>query len=455
MSLSPESKQNRLDELYEYGKSKGTITYKEIMDRVSGMELTVESNTLKVTLDQTVCESEDGIVKLQLPVTTDPSTPFTLCFTNTGDTEETYKITFACPEGAMENPIQLELGKVAVEVAEGNAQGTYLSYVAKESGNLTLNGLKKNKGYNVTLYNQTSFAQRTLEEDAEEVDGKTVLAIPVEKGNEVQILVSANADSQGNYPAVSVSFTASVEKEEDATEGTEPTQVEETKPADTKPTEPAGPNLNGTLVNPEEPEIQYGANSFSVDVGVGEKKLVHLCRIVDAATMCIYDKDAYVNYNGKTYTPSNGAIYIYVDAENANDILELEFGNSGTAAKTFSVAFYFAEGTQQNPLKLNEGENTIKCASGNEKGTYYTFKTSSAGTLTLDVTGINPSTVICGIRISDMQPVPTVVDLEEGSTTVSIDLPAGAKAEITFTTKDPNREWKIPAAEITINATFQ
>ena len=39
MSLSPESKQNRLDELYEYGKSKGTITYKEIMDRVSGMEL--------------------------------------------------------------------------------------------------------------------------------------------------------------------------------------------------------------------------------------------------------------------------------------------------------------------------------------------------------------------------------------------------------------------------------
>ena len=39
MSLSPESKQNRLDELYEYGKSKGTITYKEIMDRVMGMDL--------------------------------------------------------------------------------------------------------------------------------------------------------------------------------------------------------------------------------------------------------------------------------------------------------------------------------------------------------------------------------------------------------------------------------
>ena len=39
MSLSPENKQNRLDELYEYGKSKGTITYKEIMDRLSGLDL--------------------------------------------------------------------------------------------------------------------------------------------------------------------------------------------------------------------------------------------------------------------------------------------------------------------------------------------------------------------------------------------------------------------------------
>ena len=39
MSQSPENRQNRLDELYEYGKSRGTITYKEIMDRLSGMDL--------------------------------------------------------------------------------------------------------------------------------------------------------------------------------------------------------------------------------------------------------------------------------------------------------------------------------------------------------------------------------------------------------------------------------
>ena len=48
-----------------------------------------------------------------------------------------------------------------------------------------------------------------------------------------------------------------------------------------------------------------------------------------------------------------------------------------------------------------------------------------------------------------------LVSLLLAMVTVSIELPAGAKAEITFTTKDPVKEWKIPAAEITVNATFQ
>ena len=50
MSLSPEEiRKNRLDELYDYGKSKGTLTYKEIMDRVS--ELEMDSDQLERVLD--------------------------------------------------------------------------------------------------------------------------------------------------------------------------------------------------------------------------------------------------------------------------------------------------------------------------------------------------------------------------------------------------------------------
>ena len=488
--------------------------------RVSGMELKVESQTLKLTYGETVCQSEEGVVKLQLPTTTDPNAPFVLCFTNTGAEEQTYKVTFAYPEGAMENPLVMQLGEVSVKVAEGNDQGTYLTYTAQEDGNLTLKGLKKNAGYNVVLYNLTTFVQNTLEEDAVETDGETVLFIPVVMGDEVQILVTSNADSEGNCSAVSVSLTASVEQEEEEpTEITEPevtepqvtepeitepeitepeitepevtepevtepevtepevtepevtepevtepevtepevTEPEVTEPENTEPevTEPAGPNYDGTLVNPDEPIEHYGFENFSIDVGVGEKKLVYMVRTINEATLCLYDEDAYVVHKGKTYKPSNGAIYITMESKGSFTPIEFEIGNSGSSEKTFDVLFYFAEGTRENPGTLKVGENTVKCASGNEQGTFYTFKASSAGTLTLEVKNVKPDDVICQISISDMQYVPTVVELEEGSTTVSIALPAGAKAEIVFSAKDPNREWKKPAAEFAIDVTFQ
>ena len=220
------------------------------------------------------------------------------------------------------------------------------------------------------------------------------------------------------------------------------------------PTEPAGPDTNGTLVNPDEPIEQYGFVDYSIEVGAGEKKLVYMIRTINEATLCIKDKDAYVIYKGKTYTPSNGAIYIEMESEGSFTPLELQIGNSGSSKKTFNVEFIFAEGSRENPIAMKTGNNTVKCAAGNDQGTFYTFTASKAGTLTLKVKSINPDTVLLNIIISDMQEIPTVVELEEGSDTLTIDLPAGATAEIVFSTKDPNREWKIPAAEIVILASF-
>ena len=48
-TLSVEHKQNKLDELYEYGKSKGSLTYKEIMDRL--MEMEMDPDQLDKVLD--------------------------------------------------------------------------------------------------------------------------------------------------------------------------------------------------------------------------------------------------------------------------------------------------------------------------------------------------------------------------------------------------------------------
>jgi len=234
-----------------------------------------------------------------------------------------------------------------------------------------------------------------------------------------------------------------------------PTQKPTQKPTEPKPTTgTTGPDTNGTLVNPEEPVEQFGFTDFSIEVGAGEKKLVYMIRTINEATLCINDKDAYVVYKGKTYTPTNGAIYIEMESEGSFTPLQLQIGNSGSSKKTFDVTFQFAEGTRENPGELKVGSNAISCAAGNDQGTFYTFKASKAGTLTLTVKSIDPSSVLLGITVSDMQQIPTVAELEEGSSTVSIELPAGTVAEIVFSTSDPNKEWKIPAAEIVITASF-
>ena len=42
MTLSPDARQAKLNELYEYGKTKGALTYKDIMDRLMEMDMDPE-----------------------------------------------------------------------------------------------------------------------------------------------------------------------------------------------------------------------------------------------------------------------------------------------------------------------------------------------------------------------------------------------------------------------------
>lgn len=237
-----------------------------------------------------------------------------------------------------------------------------------------------------------------------------------------------------------------------------PTQAPTQKPTQAPtaaPTEPAGPNTNGTLANPEEPVEQYGFTDFSVEVGAGEKMLVYMIRTMNKATFCIEDKDAYVIYKGKTYTPTNGTISIEMESEGSFSPLELEIGNSGSTKKTFNVTFAFDPGTTENPITLKTGANTITTKKGDEKGVYYTFKATKDGTLTIQVKSVDPNKYNCGITINDKQEIPTVISLEDGSDTITIELPAGAEAEIVFSAIDPNKEWNHPETTITVEVTFK
>ena len=197
---------------FEVEMEAGQTVYCDVY-KVSGMKLTVTDANVNILYNEQTYQPQNSEISFMVS-SPDSYTPVKLAITNTGSAKKTVKVTFSFLPGDLGNPYDMDLGDFTVNVEAGNDRGVYYVYNATEHGTVTLKctGSTAGVNYTFTLYNLTSYAYRILDVDGE----NNTLTIQVRPGDELQFSAATLPDDNNDHPACTLHFTASFEKDENA-----------------------------------------------------------------------------------------------------------------------------------------------------------------------------------------------------------------------------------------------
>lgn len=248
-----------------------------------------------------------------------------------------------------------------------------------------------------------------------------------------------------------------------ATEHTEETTQPEEEPTEEEPTEETteepteeettggnssaggtGGFTGGTVLGDEEDEESSGSSEEVVDVAAPgtetnayteflyalpdtpmsvaiptDSTIYYHFYNADDTLLTIEDGDAYVIYNGATYTADEeGIVSVHVLAEE-NMPVQLQLGNSSGAEEMYALKFIVPYGREENPEKISSLEEiSLTLAAGDTY--YYSYEPLEDGTVSLTLESIDPEDALCEIEMINGENSALLSESEDGTVTLEI-----------------------------------
>ncbi len=258
---------------------------------------------------------------------------------------------------------------------------------------------------------------------------------------------TSDEDAQNDESSESESYTG--DNSHEATSSTETSIPDDEPDEESSQEEESMDEMIGSgTKNDPYMEIPNLDNMTVKTVSIGASKSVYygIYRI-GGMIVTVNDKDAYIVYEGTRYNASNGVVTLTIANALASDAIYLEVGNSGSAAKEFTISFTNPTGSFMNPtvVKSIGSDVSISLEAGIETGHYYKYIAEKNGVLRFYKSSDAESVMLITNNRNSAQI--SFEEKEEGAEYVEIEVTKGDEIIINVGAK-PNKRGKYPAADI-------